>query len=228
MVLLTVSWAMKGIKMYYEYCNYNTSDVLDIREEMKKVFSMIDRGLNGFCTDIFQIRQISSYIPEGFVIAGPVDYPLGKSDRQVRQHETLSLIKAGANAIDLVCHRHYLMNSDWIPLKLDIESIKQICVDHNVTLRIMLNWHDDKDGNIVVNIVKLLQEYGIDIFLPSLGYYNDDFIDNLIMTHVVQVETGVPSICNGYLHLDKHLGQLSKANVFGLRLYYSNYKMVYN
>jgi len=214
--------------MYYEYCNYNTIDVLDTKEEMKKVFKMIDSGLNGYCTDLFQLRKIAKYLPEGFTVSGPVDYPIGRSDRTVRQHETLTLLKAGANAIDLVCHRHYLLNSDWIPLKLDIESIKNICNDYNASLRIMINWHDDKDGNVIVHIAKLLKEYGMDFFIPAIGYHNDEFLDNLIMSHVVQAETGISSICNGYLYLEKQLDQLNKASIFGLRLYTSNYRMVYN
>lgn len=218
---------MKDIKMYYEYCNYNTPDILDAEDEMRKVFRMIDNGLGGFCTDIFQLRKIAKYLPDGFTISGPVDYPMGKSDRQVRQHEAITLLKAGANAIDLVCHRHYLFNNDWIPLKLDIESIKEICDEYGATLRIMINWHDDKDGNVIVHVAKLLIEYGMDIFIPSIGYHRDDFLDNLIMSHVIQAELDIPSVCNGYLYLDKHLEQLQKSNVFGLRLYPSNYKMVY-
>ena len=213
--------------MYYEYCNYNTQDVLNAKDEMKKVFNMLDKGLDGFCTDIFQMREIAKFLPEGFVLSGPVDYPLGKSDRKVRQHEALTLLKSGANAIDLVCHRHYLMNNDWIPLKVDVECMAGICKDYNATLRIMINWQDDKSGSVIVNIAKLLHEYGADIFIPSLGYYNDDFIDNLVISHVTQEDAKVPTICNGYLHLDKHLDALGKAEVFGLRLYPSNYKMVY-
>lgn len=214
--------------MYYEYCNYNTQDVLSSKDEMQKVFKMIDKGLNGFCTDIFQLREIAKFLPEGFVLAGPVDYPLGKSDRKVRQHETITLLKSGANAIDLVCHRHYLMNNDWIPLKIDIESIMEICKNYNATLRIMLNWQDDTDGDVIINLARLLKDYGMDIFIPSIGYYNDDFLDNLVMSHVTQAEADIPTICNGYLYLEKHLEQLKKANVFGLRLYPSNYKKVYN
>ena len=57
---------MKDIKMYYEYCNYNTQDVLNTKDEMKKVFNLLDKGLNGFCTDIFQMREIAKFLPEGF------------------------------------------------------------------------------------------------------------------------------------------------------------------
>ena len=193
--------------MYYEYCNYNTQDVLNTKDEMKKVFNMLDKGLNGFCTDVFQMREIAQFLPEGFVLSGPVDYPLGKSDRKVRQHEAITLLKSGANAIDVVCHRHYLLNSDWIPLKVDVECMAEICKDYNATLRIMINWQDDKSGDIIVQIAKLLHEYGADIFIPSLGYYNDDFIDNLVISHVTQEDAKVPTICNGYLHLEKHFSK---------------------
>jgi len=222
-----VSWEMKGIKMYYEYCNYNTQRILNAKDEMGKVFDMIDRGLSGFCTDIFQMREIAQFLPEGFVLAGPVDYPLGKSDRKVRQHEAITLLKSGANAIDLVCHRHYLMNNDWVSLKVDIQSMRQICKDYNATLRIVTNWQDDKNVEIFIQVVKLLRDYKIDFLIPSTAYHNDDFTDNLIVSHVVQEDTGVPTICNGYLYLDKHKEQLDKAEIFGFRFYPSNYKMVY-
>ena len=213
--------------MYYEYCNYNSQKILNTKDEMKKVFNMIDRGLNGFCTDVFQMREIAQFLPEGFVLAGSIDYPLGKSDRKIRQHEAITLLKSGANAIDLMCHRHYLMHSDWVPLKVDIECIREICKDYNATLRMIINWQDDRNAEVVVQIVKLLRDYGIDFLIPSPAYHNDDFTDNLIMSHVIQADTGVQTICNGYLYLDKHLEQLGKADVFGFRFYPSNYKMVY-
>lgn len=214
--------------MYYEYCNYNTTDVLDIKSQMSLVFKLIDKGLNGFCTDIYHIREIAKYIPEGFVLSGAVDYPLGKSDIKIRQHQAINTLRSGANAIDLVCHRQFLMNNDWSNLKLDISSIKEICKNHNATLRVMINWSDDNDGAVIVNVARLLQSYGMDIFIPSIAYHNDDFIDNLVMSHITQAETKIPTICNGYLHLQKHKEQFFKADIFGLRLYSSNYKMVYN
>ena len=84
-------------------------------------------------------------------------------------------------------------------------------------------------GNHAQGVASSAKKFNIsaDIFVPSLGYYNDDFIDNLVISHVTQEDAGVPTICNGYLHLNKHLDALSKAQIFGLRLYPSNYKMVY-
>lgn len=213
--------------MYYEYCNYNTEYVLDIQEEIKLVFHMIDQGLNGFCTDIHHIREIAKFIPEGFVLAGCVDYPLGKSDMKVRQHQAINTLRSGANAIDLVCHRQFLMNNDWTNLKNDIVSIKEICKNYNATLRIMINWADDRDGNVIINLARLLASYGMDIFIPHTGFYHDDFIDNLLISHITQAETKIPTICNGYLHLEKHKQQFDKADIFGLRVYFDNYKMVY-
>lgn len=213
--------------MYYEYCNYNTIDHLNNKEQIDLVFKLIDQGLDGFCTDIYQIREIAKYIPEGFVLSGAVDYPLGKSDTKVRQHQAINTLRSGANAIDLVCHRQYLMNNDWSHLKQDISSIKEICKNYNATLRVMINWEDEYDGAVVVNIARLLYSYGMDIFIPSLGYYHDDFVDNLVISHITQAETKIYTICNGYMYVPKHKEQFLKAEIFGLRLYHTNYKMVY-
>lgn len=218
---------MKGIRMYYEYCNYNTYELQDIDEEQKRVFSMMKQGLNGFATDIFQIREFAPIIPEGFVLAGPVDYPIGRSDRKVRQHQAITLLKAGANAIDLVCHRHY-MGNDWPGLKSDILCVKEICRDYNATLRIMINYQDDKSGDVSVVMSDLLADYGADVIIPSLGYHNEDFYDTLIMSHVLNEDKGIPTICNGHAHLPKHIEALGKTNMFGFRVYSSNYKLVYN
>lgn len=214
--------------MYYEYCNYNTQKVFDHEFELAKIFKLLDRGFGGVCSDIFFARKLKGFLPEGIVLSCPVDYPLGKSDKKVREHETITNLKSGANAIDLVCHRQYLLNNDWISLKEDISTIKNICNDYNATLRVMTNWTDDEDTNIILNIAKLLQEFGMDIFIPSIAFHNDDFVDNLVVSHVTQADTSIPTICNGYMYLDKHVEQFKKATVFGLRLYHSNYKLVYS
>lgn len=212
--------------MYYEYCDYNLQDKDTIDNTLSSVFRMMKQGLAGYCTDIHTIREVSKYFNDGFVLAGPVDYPLGNSDRSVRMHQATNLFNAGANAIDVVANKFLFNNGEYKKLHKDINSLKCVANEYKGTIRVIINGLDYSTFNCV-EFCKRVVDAGADFIIPTLGYQNDDFGDNLAMSYILQEELKIPVICNGYMHLDKHMDQFKKSKLQYLRLYKSNYKMVY-
>lgn len=214
--------------MYLEYCNYNTQEVLSEESEIKQIFNLIEeQKIGGVCTDIHTARELATMLPFGFVLSCPVDFPMGKSDSKLRQHEAIANLKAGANALDVVCNRKLLQNRKWKALESDIKTIGNICHDYGASLRVLINTDDDMMENNI-SVCKIMKEYGVDIILPSIGYHNVEFVDCLITCHMIEQECDMYTICNGYMHKETHIKDLQKSGIFGGRLYYNNLKLVYN
>lgn len=204
--------------MYVEYCNYNRY-IEDYSKELSEVFLAIENEFNGLALPIHMIREIREYMPDGLVLAAPIDYPSGYSSTKVRIHSVINYCQSGANAIDLVPNQ-YLLRCKYKDLKSEISTAINICKDYGATLRIFLDYHNVSN---VVRFAKMCYDVGVEIAFPTIGYHHDDFFDNLITAKVIDEETEMSTIFNGYMWTKEHVKFAASANLFGIRLY--NHKL---
>ena len=200
--------------MYVEYCNYNRY-IESYESELTRIFVALEKDLAGLALPIHMIREIREYMPEGIVLAAPVDFPSGYASTKVRNFTILNSVQSGANAIDYVPNQ-YLLRCKYKELLNEIQVAKAICDDYGATLRIFLDYHNVSN---VVQFARMCYDLGVEIGFPTTGYHHDDFFDNLITANLIQTKTEMSTIFNGYLWKKDQLDLVLSAEIFGLRLY---------
>jgi|TARA_R110001583_G_scaffold26072_2_gene94096 deoxyribose-phosphate aldolase len=206
--------------MYLEYCCYNKSPTDSIETEIKSVFYTMASEISGLCLPLYIVRQISSELSllPSLLVSCPVDYPFGTGDSKVRQHETLVALKSGVNTIDLVMNPFLFKTKSKSSIKKDVVPILKILKEYDADLRIILNY-DLYDAEELMCVVKILEDVGVKMIIPSSGFRNDDIFDNLLFCGKVEKETTIKTVCSGRMWLKKHYRAAINSGLFGLRAY---------
>lgn len=157
-------------------------------------------------------------MPSSMILSCPVDYPYGLSNTKVRQHQTLSMIKHGARAIDLILNPVYILNNKRSCLINDIKANRLICNENNVIFRVMLEYrHFDEE--VYAEMVKICKILRLPYIFPSTGHFADDYVDNLIICKMIQSEyPDAKIITNGNIWEKEHYDIIEKSNIYGVRL----------
>jgi len=200
--------------MYTEYCNYNRV-IHDYEEEKKQIFEAIDNGLKGLSMPIHLIRDMGEYLPDNLLVSAPIDYPCGLSPTKIREHMAINSLNSGANALDYVPN-HYFLKNKFTELRKEVETIIRICDDHDAPLRVFLDY---RNSDNIITISKILNDCGVDLFFPTVGYHHDDFFDNIINSKLIEDQVGCSVIFNGYMWKPDQLDFIKESGLFGVRLY---------
>jgi hypothetical protein len=200
--------------MYIEYCNYNKT-ISDYGKELTNVFRAIEENVNCLCLPIHMYQEIREFVPEGIDISVPIDYPSGYSATKTKNHAVLNAVKSGVKSIDYVMNS-YLFQEKPKDLEKEIKTCQSICRDYNSTLRVLI---DSKTTESVIGTAKYLNQIGIEFCYPCLGYHNDNFIDSLINCKMIEKDTQINMIFNGYFWRQDQLEILKRTDIFGIRLY---------
>ena len=139
----------------------------------------------------------------------------GLSATKVREHMAINSLNSGATALDYVPNHYYLKNK-FPELKKEVETIMNICEDHEAALRIFLDYRNSTN---IVTICKIFHDIGANLFFPTVGYHHDDFFDNIINSKLIEDQIGCHVIFNGYMWKKEQLDFVREADLFGLRLY---------
>lgn len=181
-------------------------------------FKTIEYGISGLNLSPNYLGIMSSMIPSDIVLSSPVDFPYGLSDTKVRQHQTLSLIRRGANAIDLVVNPIYIINNKKEKLVNDIQAHQTICADHNITLRLMLEYRHFSN-EVYSDLIKICKIRGIRYMFPSTGHFADDYMDNLVMGKFIKSQCpDINIITNGNIWKKEHYDTIVESDIYGMRV----------
>jgi len=200
--------------MYKELTFYNTNTEKD--ELVKEAFTAIESKINGLSVHPYFLSSLAKYIPNNFVLACPVDYPLGCSDTKVRQHNTISNINLGANTIDLMINNVYLVNSTKT-FKQDLAAIKKICDDKGVLLRTYYEYRQNFQAKHFSTLKSTLVDLDISHVFPSSGLYVDNYADNLIVAKALMIDTDLNVICSANIFTKEQYDIVEDSNIFGIR-----------
>lgn len=201
--------------MYVEYACYDYTTKEDVR---KAIFRALEIGVNGISVPHIFLGFITDILAEGIVISSPIDYPLGKSDPAIRQHSIIRALRNGANAIDLVSQSILLLNDKTAEFTSDLSAAKKICDDNGATLRVMVDYRV-LSMPLITETVVACKTLGIDYMFMSNGHYVDDYQDNMLLCHKIQMDHEILAICNGNVYLPRHYELIQKAGIFGVRFH---------
>jgi len=200
--------------MYFEYCNYNKY-IYDYGKELTHIFGAVDKGLGGLALPIHLIREVKEYMPAGTVLATAIDYPSGYSSPKTRSHAVLTALKSNVTAIDYVPNQYFVRNK-FTEVSEEVKTALAMCKDYGATLRVFLDYHHISN---IITFSRQLEKLGVEIVFPTLGYHHDDFFDNLLNAKMVEKQTSLSVIFNGYMWTPEHMEIIKKSKLFGARLY---------
>jgi len=200
--------------MYIEYCIYNKY-IEDYSKELDKIFVAIEEGILNIAVPINFFNSFKNFLPKEVSVSVPIDYPCGLSGTKSKCHLVLNAAKSGAKAIDYTPN-HYFLKSGFTELAKEIKSCMKICENYGMDFRLFLNYQNTKE---VTSMVKLYTNLGVDTFFPTLGYHHDDFVDNIIISKIIEYQASTKLIFNGYLWRQEQLKEVIKAKIYGIRLY---------
>jgi len=183
------------------------------------VFKAIDLGVHGISVPAAHITAIADLIPEGMILSCPIDWPEGRSSNSLRIHAATKAIHKGANALDLVANCVLFRNGREVDFMQDINSIKSLADDKNVTLRVMVDHRKLEDGKQFRQMVELVKCTGVEFIFCATGQYIDDIHDNLILCNMAQNDFDVNAIANASLFLPNHLKATRDTGLFGARFH---------
>jgi len=199
------------------YLEVSCHDKLATDEIVRKVsFASVEKLLNGVSVHTYYLKTVKEFLIKDMILSSPVDFPYGVSETSVRSHGTLAAIRRGANTIDLVGNSNMLANEKVGKFYDDIDTIKAICVENNVTLRVMLEYRLFEPEK-VVRIANGIREIGIEYVLPSTSTGVDPWDDNLAMSALITEKASIKVITSGNIWKATHLESIRASNVFGAR-----------
>lgn len=207
--------------MYLEYCNYNRI-IDDYTKELTLIFKAMEHDIKGICVPIHFAKEIRQIIPEGFVLASPIDYPSGYSSTKEKYFSTLNYLRSGVNAIDYVANQFLLYNR-FVDLEKEIQTILNMCIDYGATFRGFLDYKYMTDIARVSSLTKIYNNLGVNIAYPSLGYHHEDFSDTIINCKIIEEQTKISTIYNGYIWKKEQKDIIMKSGIFGMRIYDINF-----
>lgn len=169
------------------------------------------------------LRLAKSNLPDHQQLSCVIDYPFGLLDLKARLASVEFAIKNGANIIEAVAPSYFLCNRKYDKFREDIKNILELCQEHNVELRYILEYRVFT-LDLLYKIVQILVGFGIKKMYPSTGYSLDDINDNLLASALINKKNvDIKIIANGNVWNDKQADLLCKSTeLYGFKCHSIN------
>lgn len=204
--------------IYKEYVCYDYS--IDETETLSNIQNAIKLGISNIGVLPYSINTVKPLLSDHNIkLSVPIDYPYGLSDTKTRNFLISQVCKSKISTIDLFVPTKILSNRKYDKLREDIRSNLEICKEHNIELRYMLEYRVFSH-EILAKVCSILMDLGVNTIIPSSGHMLDDISDNLIACNYLNTKSKINTICNGNIYIDKHTKLLSSSNIYGIRFHY--------
>lgn len=206
--------------MIIEYAFYDTaSNELETKETIEKISKF---HIDTLSVLPFNLRLAKNVLQSSHnshtALSCPIDYPLGILDAKSRNDSILFSIKNGVKIIDMVCPVYFLCNRKYDKFREDIKNSQNLCLEHNVSLRYILEYRV-YSYDLLYKVSQILLDNGINTIYPSTGYMLDDISDNILASALINKKLpNINIISNGNFWTDAHAQLVKKANLFGIRV----------
>ncbi|MDR2538125.1 MAG: deoxyribose-phosphate aldolase [Bifidobacteriaceae bacterium] len=156
--------------------------------ETSNLFKYIDHTLlkptsnwdqiNKICEEALQYHTASACIVPSYVerahqeypnlnICTVIGFPLGYNDSSTKAHETETMLKKGANEIDMVMNICEFKNQNFEYVTKEIQTLKKICEKNLLKVIVETAYLDDDE---IITITKLVSDSGADFIKTSTGF----------------------------------------------------------
>ena len=170
---------------YIEYGYYDfDSSCAETKENISQAVHY-----NPSCVSVLPqyVKSVKKILPKekNIRLATVIDYPFGLSGHTEREIAVKNAIKNGAEAVEVICPNYALCNRKYDAFRLEIDCLRNICVDSQVDLKYTLEYKTFS-SNLLYKVVEILYIKKIKTIYSSSGFFSDDINDNLIVSSLLK------------------------------------------
>ena len=206
---------------HIEYACYDYS--LNEIETENNILSAVKAGVNSVSVFSYSLNNTKNLLQvkeKKILVSCPVDFPYGLSDPKSRSFMVSQLCKAGVDSIDLFIPTKIISNRKYDKFRDDVKNNLEICNEHNVKLRYVLEYRV-YSHEVLAKVCQILLSFGIDTIFPSSGMMIDDINDNLIACNFLHVKSKIKTISTANCYSDKHYKIINNtADLYGIRFFH--------
>lgn len=202
--------------MQLEYACY---DIAINEDEVKKnIQNAIQYNPYSISIHPYSLSSVKSLIPENIKLSCAIDYPMGLTDIATRNQIVQQVAKNNqVNIIDLNVPSKLIVNRKYDKFREDIKLNAEVCKDHNVELRYVLEYRVFSH-EILAKLCQILKTFEINHVFPASGFLLDDINDNIIAAKYLMAKSNMKVICNGNVWTKQQVENVRKSGVGGLRV----------
>lgn len=166
---------------------------------------------------VLHSSQLNTFPDQNKPVRCLIDYPYGLSNTQIKEHEVLYAIRAGAKTIDLTLNHNYVCPFNKEKLIKELQACYNICRDHNVILRVIIEYRLIPT-DIIADLCMIFKSLHISHIIIGTGSMVDDISDNIITcAGVIKCSDISVTTSTNFCSID-NFAILKKLGVEGLRL----------
>ena len=202
--------------MYTEYACYDIS--INEEEVKKNIATAIKLGPSCISIHSFSLPYIKNLPLNEVKLSCVIDYPMGLNDIATRNSMVLQAAKNNnVSVIDISMPSKFIVNRKYDKFREDIKANLEICKEHNVELRYILEYRIFSH-EILAKVCQILKTFDVKRVLPSSGFLLDDINDNIIAAKYLMAKSGIDVVCNGNIWTKQQIETVSRSGVYGLRV----------
>jgi deoxyribose-phosphate aldolase len=213
---------------YLDYACYDYSiNETDVEKNLSTAIHNNILNVSVLPYSINTAKNIANTKGQKLSISAPADFPNGLSDPKTRNFMVSQLCKAGVQYIDLVIPTKIVTNRKYDKFREDIRTNLDICNEHSVELRYILEYRI-YSHEVLAKICQILYDFGIKSIMPSSGMMIDDINDNLIACNFLNTKSKIQTIATGNLYTEKQANSLKQmTDLYGMRFFHINSLLLY-
>lgn len=202
--------------MEIEYSYYDiASNDEEIKNNLAQVITYPVSSISVFPNCLKLARTV---VPKSIRLSTPIDYPLGLLDSNSRLTGIQYAIKNGADIVEVVIPSHATCNRKYDKIRDDIKSNLELCLEHNIELRYMIDYRIFSYDTLY-KIAQILLSGGIGVIYPSTASFLDDINDNMIASALINKKVPqIKIICTGNLWNQNQADIVKRANLYGIKV----------
>ena len=151
------------------------------------------------------IQTVKKLIPEHIRLGTVIDYPFGLSCYLDRENAVKSAITQGVNSIEIVCPNHALCNRKYDRFRLEIDSIKRLCLEKKIDLKYIIEYKTFTLP-LMHKVAEILFDKRLPTMYPSTSFFMDSISDNIIVAMMLQKRNNSLNIIStGQAWTDEHI-----------------------
>ena len=143
----------------------------DSQDRVKKLCQKaIEKRVAAVCVFPTFIKVCKVHLPKDFPIATVVGgFPHGQVPLEVKKLETKMAIDLGANEIDMVINRSFVLSGEIDALREEISTLANICHEHGAKLKTIIEVGELRLSDNIALASKVALESGSDFIKTSTG-----------------------------------------------------------
>lgn len=166
------------------------------------------KALSTFISIIYKIQDFKLNID----LSCFIDYPYGLSDKSVRMFESIKASQSKCKYINLSVNSSILKSGEWKHINKEISSIRKICNNTDMILRVMIEYHPYTVKQFA-EVCKRFAGIGVDHVINSSGSSIDDPQDNILYAAYAAKKSKIDVIPCRYHFLDDHIDLMPDENI---------------